>query len=113
MVFTKSDNPSQQPFSPAEVDDMEPLVDSAYQQLFRKLPADYLGRKPLSAYKRQYVAIINGKGQKEVWIGFFCDEPETGGKPRIHGRGRRACYLRITINLTLRKASELMANGVA
>jgi hypothetical protein len=78
-----------------------------------KLSADYLGRRPLSAYKRQYVAIINSKGQKEVWIGFFCREPEDWRKSEILVEDGGACYLVVRLNLRHRQASEMMANGIS
>jgi hypothetical protein len=113
FVFMNSDHARPTTLSPSEVDDMESLVDSAYQQLLKNLPANYQGLKHLSAYKRQYVAIINGKGQKEVRINFFCDAPKDWRKNVIIVEDGGACYLQITINCTLRKASELIPNGVA
>jgi hypothetical protein len=97
----------------AEVDDMESLVDSAYQRLVKELPANYQSLHALSAYKRQYVAAINGKGQKEVWIGFYCQVPKDWRKSKILVEDGGACYLRLWINLTLRKSSKLYDNGVA
>ena len=31
----------------------------------------------LNNYTRQYAGLINDKGQKILWINFFCDEPNT------------------------------------
>lgn len=113
IFFGKSDHFSPTTLSSSEVDDMESLMDSAYQRLLKELPSNYLGLKPLSAYKRQYVAAINGKGQKEVLIGFYCDAPKGWRKSEILVMDGGACYLRLWVNLTIRKASELFDNGVA
>ncbi|HET6256533.1 MAG TPA: hypothetical protein VFE32_20830 [Puia sp.] len=99
--------------STSEVDGIEPLVDSAYQYLVKELPANYSSLHPLSVYKRQYVAVINSKSQKEVWIHFFCDVPEGWRKSEIIIQDGGACYLCLWINITLRKASKLFDNGVA
>jgi hypothetical protein len=69
----------------------------------------------LDRFKRQYVPIINDKGQKEVWINFFCDgfgadnwkteivQVEDGGN----------CYFNIKINLETKEYYELGINGNA
>lgn len=99
--------------SASEVDGIESLVDSAYQDLVKELAANYSTLHPLSDYKRQYVVVINSKGQKEVWIHFFCDAPEGWRKSEILIQDGGACYLRLWINFTLRKTSKLFDNGVA
>jgi hypothetical protein len=97
----------------AEVDEMEPLVDSAYRQLAKELPTNYQSLQPLSMYKRQYVAVINRKGQKEVWVNFFCEAPEYWRRGTVDVVDGGACYLQLYINLTLRTASKLYDNAVA
>ena len=69
----------------------------------------------LDGYKRQYVPVINEKGEKEVWINFFCDgfgadnwkteivQVEDGGN----------CYYNIKINLETKEHYELGINGNA
>jgi hypothetical protein len=97
----------------AEVNDMEPLIDSSYQDynghnMHRQLVA------PLSAYRRQYVAVINALGQKEVWINFFCSFFNTDWKHHVlivDDGG--ICFFQLRINLSSKKAGELIPNGVA
>ena len=113
LFFGKSDHFRPTTLSTSEVDEMESLVVSAYQRLVKELPTNYSSLKALSVYKRQYVAIINGKGQKEIWICFFCDVPENWRKNEVLVEDGGACYLRLWINLTLRKASKLFDNAVA
>ena len=69
----------------------------------------------LDGYKRQYVPVINEKGEKEVWVNFFCDDWGThkwkteilvvldGGN----------CYFNLKINLMKKSYSELSINGYA
>ena len=113
LFFGKSDHFRPTTLSTSEVDEMESLVDSAYQRLVKELPPNYFSLKALSGYKRQYVATINGKGQKEIWIGFFCDVPENWRKNEVLVEDGGACYLRLWVNLTLRKASKLFDNAEA
>lgn len=66
-------------------------------------------------YKRQYVPIINSKGQKEIWINFFCgdnfnDRWRTGIVWVLDGGN---CYFNLKINLATKTYSELMINGYA
>ena len=97
----------------AEVNDMEQLIDSSYQDYNKNNPRRQLFG-PLSAYKRQYVAIVNGKGQKEVWINFFCSSLDFDWKHHVlivDDGG--VCFFQLRINLAIRKAGELIPNGVA
>ena len=68
----------------------------------------------LDGFKRQYVPIINDKGQKEVWINFFCDD--TGAEEywkteiMIVDDGGN-CYYNLKINLDTKEYYELRING--
>jgi hypothetical protein len=99
--------------SMAEVNDMEQLIDSSYQDYNTHNPYWQLVT-PLSGYKRQYVAVINRQGQKEVWISFFCSYFDTDWKHHVlivNDGG--SCYFQLRINLSRRKASKLLPNGDA
>ncbi len=97
----------------AEVNGIEHLIDSSYQDYnnhntHRQLVA------PLSAYRRQYVAVVNAQGQKEVWINFFCSFFNTDWKHHVlivDDGG--VCFFQLRINLSTRNVSELIPNGVA
>jgi hypothetical protein len=113
-IFDKSDNPRTATLSRAEVDNMEILVDSAYRRFCNySLAGNRSSPKPLSVYKRQYIAIVNGRGQKEVQINFFCDPPNDWRKNVSIVFDGGVCVLKLRINLTLRKAYDLIPNGVA
>jgi len=65
--------------------------------------------------KRQYVAVINEKGEKEVWVNFFCDDWESDNWKSdimmVLDGGN--CYFNLKVNLTNKSYSELGINGYA
>jgi hypothetical protein len=68
----------------------------------------------LSRYKRQYITVINKKGEKEVWINCFCntwDKNWREGLIIVMDGGN--CYFNLKINLARREYYELMVNGDA
>jgi len=65
-------------------------------------------------YKRQYVAVLNNKGEKEIWVNAFCSTWDTRWKNEIllvHDGGN--CYFNLKINLTTKKCFEIAVNGYA
>ena len=66
-------------------------------------------------FKRQYVSVINEKGQKEIWINFFCDdwgsENWKSDIMMVHDGGN--CYFNLKVNLETKAYSELSINGYA
>ena len=68
----------------------------------------------LNRYKRQYVAVLNHQGEKEVWINCFCDtQNQNWRKQIIQVLDGGNCYFNLKMNLTTRKYYNLMVNGVA
>ena len=68
----------------------------------------------LTRYKRQYVAIINSKGEKEVWINCFCRTGSQDWKKNIISvLDGGNCYFNLKVNLTTGQHYELMVNGDA
>ena len=68
----------------------------------------------LSKYKRQYVATINSKGEKEIWVNLFCDTFNSNWKNEIlvvFDGGN--CFFNVKLNLKKKKYFELRINGVA
>src|SRR5882724_7774409 len=58
----------------------------------------------LTTYKRQYVAVLNNLGEKEVHVNCFCMTSEKGWrKYLIIVDGGGACFFNLTINLTHKK----------
>ena len=65
-------------------------------------------------YKRQYIPVINNKGEKEVWINCFCNDWDIEWKENmlsVYDVGN--CYFNVKINLTNKTYYDLMINGEA
>jgi hypothetical protein len=66
----------------------------------------------LKQYKRQYVATINSKGEKEIWVNCFCNTCNKNWKTNlliVHDGGN--CYFNLKINLAKKTYYELTING--
>lgn len=66
----------------------------------------------LKKHKRQYIPIINDKGEKEVWVNCFCRTWDKNWKKeilRITDGG--VCFFRLKINLTNKKHYDLYVNS--
>jgi hypothetical protein len=65
-------------------------------------------------HKRQYIAVINEKGEKEVWINCFCNSMNKNWRKVIIGVDDGGnCFFNLKINLTAKKYYDLMVNGHA
>jgi hypothetical protein len=65
-------------------------------------------------YKRQYVAVINNKGEKEVWVNGLCSTWNSRWKKElllVNDGGN--CNFNLKINLTTKKCFEVVVNGYA
>lgn len=69
----------------------------------------------LKNYKRQYVAHINVKKQKEVWVNCFCShEGNDEWKSKIiEVRDGGKCYFNLKIIIVQKSYYEFMVNGIA
>jgi hypothetical protein len=68
----------------------------------------------LTGYKRQYVGVLNTKGEKEVWVNCFCETRNQDWKKNIiFVKDGGNCYFNLKINLTTDKYYELIVNGDA
>jgi hypothetical protein len=68
----------------------------------------------LKRYKRQYIAVINKKGEKEVWINCFCERGSSNWRKEIvEVLDGGNCYFNLKINLTRKTYSDLRVNGEA
>ena len=69
----------------------------------------------LKGKKRQYVPVINEKGEKEIWINFFCNDWKSDSWKTdlmiVNDGGN--CYFNLKVNLTNKSYSELRINGYA
>ena len=65
-------------------------------------------------YKRQYIAVLNNKGEKEVWINAFCSTWDVRWKKEIlliHDGGN--CNFNLKVNLATKTCFEVTVNGYA
>ena len=68
----------------------------------------------LDDYKRQYFAVINENGQKEVWVNLFCTTEYSNWKEEIviwHDGGN--CFFNLKINLIKNSYRDFHVNGHA
>ncbi|WP_298515310.1 hypothetical protein [uncultured Kordia sp.] len=67
-------------------------------------------------FKRQYLPVINEKGEKEVWINFFCAAHLEGSwwkTKRYQVADGGNCYYNLKINLATKEIYNVRINGVA
>ncbi len=98
------------------VNDYNPEQERQFNEINNKHPEYRLDKKnftiDLTRYKRQYVATLNSKGEKEVWVNCFCNTHNKNWKTeRIVVRDGGNCYFNLKINMTTGQYYELMVNG--
>lgn len=65
-------------------------------------------------YRKQYVAALNERGEKEVWVNGFCSTiGETWRKEILLAKDGGNCYFNLKINLMTRKCFDISVNGYA
>jgi hypothetical protein len=90
------------------------------QKHFDKINSEYPEAKidkrgfiiDLSNYKRQYVAVINDKGEKEVWVNCFCVKFDYWKKEIVQVMDGGNCFFNLKINLTKKSYYDLSVNGM-
>ncbi|SDD00270.1 hypothetical protein [Williamwhitmania taraxaci] len=100
------------------INDYNPYHERQFKEINDKHPEYKLEKKSfiidLVRYKRQYVAITNVKGEKEVWVNCFCATWNTDWrKDLILVEDGGNCFFNLKINLTTGQYYELMVNGDA
>ena len=100
------------------IKDYNPDQERQFKEINHKHPEYKLDKRnfiiDLARYKRQYIATINAKGEKEVWINCFCNTHNRNWRQQIIGvRDGGNCYFNLKINLTTGKYYDLMVNGDA
>jgi len=100
------------------IDEFNPGQETRFNEIKSKYPEQNFDIKnftiDLKRYKRQYIAMINGKGEKEVWINCICDiytKDWRNGLIIVLDGGN--CFFNLKINLTAKKYFELSVNGEA
>lgn len=99
------------------------LIKAAYEQNIeqRKLVNRIKGQHPkseineefwiidLNKYKRQYIAVINNKGEKEVWVHCFCGDYNSNKVSIMRDAG--SCDLQLKINLSTNTYYDFETSG--
>ncbi|HMG93639.1 MAG TPA: hypothetical protein VK589_26460 [Chryseolinea sp.] len=75
---------------------------------------DYKIDLETKGHKKQLVAVVNSKGEKEVWVNCFCDiEGDSWRSGIIMVSDGGPCFFNFKINLTTKEVYELVVNGFA
>lgn len=69
----------------------------------------------LSRYRRQYVPVINEKGEKVVWVNLFCNHKykEDWRTDIVMTSDGGNCFFELKVNLTTKTYSDFTVNGYA
>lgn len=68
----------------------------------------------LKRYDRQYIAVFNSKGEKEVWVNCFCVIASNSWKKKIEWvKDGGNCYFSLKINLSKKTYYDFGVNGEA
>ena len=62
-------------------------------------------------YRRQYVAVINSEGEKEVWVNCFCSDDKNWKTAKVDVDDGGNCYFNFKINIQHGKLYEFRVNG--
>jgi len=115
-MFDKNSHPTK--LTDSDISQIEKLLDKKVAELNKKvkskgvIKSDYI--KNPSRFYKQFVAVINSKGEKEVWVNCFCSvENEPNWKTAIVGvLDGGSCYFNFKVNLTTNTLYDLTINGV-
>ncbi|WP_345236648.1 hypothetical protein [Hymenobacter saemangeumensis] len=67
----------------------------------------------LPGYKRQLIAAVNSKGEKEVWVNCFCTNNKKWRWQMVYVMDGGNCYFNLKINLAKKSWYDFMVNGLA
>ncbi|MDR3694352.1 hypothetical protein [Mucilaginibacter sp.] len=111
-IFDKKSKPAT--LSKTELLHIEKMIAKGVRDYNKSGNRKYNIIKKPEKYFKQFIAIINAKGEKEVWVNCYCAVMHDSWKTHIqHASDGGSCYLTIKINLTKNKATKLNAHGLA
>lgn len=97
-----------------EVQLTEALLTKAADEYNKRMDKQPYLIKPLSGYKRQFIPVLNSKGEKEVWINCLCGQQGNRWRKEIiivSDGGN--CYFNLKVNLATKTYYHLAVNGYA
>ena len=108
--FNKSDRPAN--LSQDDITQIETLIGNAVIENNKK-GGKYFHIENSSKYYKQLVAIINPKGEKEVWVNCFCTLPQgfDWKKNAVLMLDGGSCYFNLKINLTKNITFDFYVNN--
>jgi len=100
------------------IDNYNPGQEREFNEIKAKRPGIGINKRDfvidLTRYKRQYIAVTNSKGEKEVWVNCFCATSiNYWRKEVVFVFDGGNCYFNLKVNLTTGEYYELMVNGDA
>ena len=102
-------------FNLSEIDirQIEYLLDKEVNRI-NKANKKKMIKKPSKFYK-QLIAVINSKGEKEVWVNCLCDLVNASNwkKEPVVVLDGSPCYFNFKVNLTTNVIYDFILNGVA
>jgi hypothetical protein len=96
--------------SVSEIVDIENLIKKRINE-YNKNASQFIA-KPDKYYK-QFIAVINSKGEKEVWVNCCCSVMADWRKQIQVTYDGGSCYFSLKINLTKGTVYDFMVNGLA
>jgi hypothetical protein len=117
IMWQKSDhllfnNATSTTLSKQEIELTERILHKAVEKHNRKEKNQFYKTLSLSLYYRQYVPVINSKGQKEVWVNCIGTKPENYWRKEIqivYDGGNY--YFNVKINLSTGEFYQFSVNG--
>ncbi|BAU55926.1 hypothetical protein [Mucilaginibacter gotjawali] len=111
-IFDKKSKPAT--LSKTELLTIEKLIVKGVGVYNKSRSGKYNMIKKPEKYFKQFIAITNTKGEKEVWVNCCCAVMHKSWKTHIQQTSDGgSCYFTIKINLTKNKATKLNAHGLA
>lgn len=109
-IFNKNYSPSK--LSKDEVRKIEDLISSEVKKYNNRRKYETI--KKSERYYKQFVAVENPKGEKEVWVNCSCEILEKDWKENVQiTRDGGSCFFNLKINLTKKVVYDFWVNGVA
>jgi hypothetical protein len=108
-ILFKNANPAT--LSDQELKSVKDILKKAVDEYNSKQKEDFR-ITDLDEYKFQLVALLNAKGEKEVWVNGFCSDFDKDWRTEIIGveDGGR-CYFNLYVNLTKQTFDRFSVNG--
>jgi hypothetical protein len=111
-IFDKSYKPAE--LTVFDINKIENLINEAVKK-HNKEANKYFQIKNPSRYYKQFIAVTNSKGEKEIWVNCFCeaDHFTYWKKSIVSVLDGGTCFFQLKINLTKNTTYDFGVNGVA